>query len=94
MVEKVKDIEFVDQPAAGYSEEELQSIKSWIDHPLTQNLSNHLKEIIETEKKNWLFGGYIIEKDKALGDYNAGYAKGLLYIVDFIENGGVGGIKK
>lgn len=88
MVMKTAETIFVEEPGSGYNEEQLQKIKDWINNPLTQNLSNHLKEIIETEKKNWLFGGYVVDNKKSLGDFNAGYCKGLLYTADFIESGG------
>lgn len=81
--------EFIESAPTKYSEEQLQNIKNWILNPITQNLAESLKEKIETDKKNWLHGAYVLMENKSLGDYNAGFCSGLNFVLDFIENGGV-----
>lgn len=88
---KPKDTKIVDSDSIQYSEEELQNIKDWMDHSVTENLSIYLKQKIEHAKNSWMQGAYVASDQKSEGDASSGYCLALFTILSFIESGGVSG---
>lgn len=86
---KTTDTTFIEEPKIGYSEEEKQKIKDWVENPLTQNLALALRNQIISYTKTWVAGGYCPPENKSMGDYTSGFCSGLNHVAETLETGGL-----